>query len=76
MNTFKWKGMFIFTNMLKGSDLLIEQKGYLFSSILFFGGGGGDSAYSTYAFVRGLPQKRMKACKGGGGSKLPNSERT
>ena len=50
--------------MLEGSDLLIEQKGYLFSSIFIFRGG---SAYSTYAFGRGLPQKRTKAYKGGGG---------
>ena len=56
--------------MLEESDLLIEQKGYLFSSIFIFrrGGGGGreGSAYSTYAFERVLHQKRTKAYKEGG----------
>ena len=51
--------------MLEGSDLLIEQKGYLFSSVFYFSWGG--SAYSTYAFGRGLPQKHTKAYKGGRG---------
>ena len=50
--------------MLEGSDLLIEQKGYLFSSVFYFSWGG--SAYSTYAFGRGLLQKHTKAYKGGG----------
>ena len=62
--------------MFEGSDLLIKQKGYLFSSIFIFWGERG-SAYNT-RFWEGVTSKAYKSVQGGGGggSKLPNFERT
>ena len=65
--------------MLEGSDLLIEQKGYLFSSIFIFRVGGGVSAHIVRTLLGGgylkSVQKRTRG-GGGGSSKLPNFERT
>ena len=66
--------------MLEESDLLIEQKGYLFSSIFIFrrGGGGGRAAHIVRTLLRGcyIKSEQKRTRRGGGGSKLLNFERT
>ena len=58
--------------MLEGSDLLIEQKGYLFSSIFIFR----EAAHIVRTLLGGGYLKSVQGGGEGGGSKFPKFERT
>ena len=49
----------------RGKWFVNRTKGLLIFEYFYFSGEGVGSAYSTYAFGRGLPQKCTKACKRG-----------